>query len=158
MFGHGYLGAGYFGSGWFGPGAADAPEPPDDDIAIGAGSIWDWKKRLAEDDRDRSKRWQQRRKQLERISNLIDGIKEELPSDVPEAQVARKAEVAVEKAADRLTQQVPMPAFDWRSLADEVRKAESALRQAEQALTRYELRKRRELDEQDDEDVLLLLG
>jgi hypothetical protein len=129
-------------------------EPEDVDIGIGAGSYW--KKRLAEEDESRDRRWQQRRKQLEKISRLVDGISDEVPSDVPEAQVIKQAEERIEEAANKLSD--PPQFTDYKALAAAVRRAEAALRQAEAAYQRYEARKRRELDEQDDEDVLLLLA
>ena len=156
MFGHRYFGSRFFGPRYWGDGGDQAAQ--EDAVLLGGGTYQGWKKKLTQDDKERDKRWQQRRKQLERISNLIDGIKEELPSDVPEAQVALKAEAAVEKAAVKLTEDVPMPAFDWRGLSDEVRKAEGALRQAEKAFQHYKARVQRELEDQDDEDILLLLA
>ena len=130
-----------------------APEPPqDEDIAIGAGSIW------RDEDENRDKRWKRRRQQLEKISRLVDGISEEIPADVPEAQVVREAEEAVEEAADKLAEDTPPEFFDYAGLARLAQRAETAVREAEDALARYEARKRRELEEADDEDVLLLLG
>jgi len=141
------------------PVALTLPTPEPEDVGLpGAGSWIGWRKRLLKEDEHRSKRWLQRRRQIERISDLIDGVKEEIPADVPEAQVARKAEAAVEKAADKLLEDVPMPAFDWRGLSDEVRKAEAALKQAEKAFQHYKARVQLEMDEQDDEDVLLLMA
>lgn len=119
---------------------------------IGAGSIW----RQADENRD--KRWKRRREQLEKISRLVDGIEAAIPSDVPEAQVIRDASQAIEKAADKLAEDVPSRAYDYAGLARLAAQAEAAVRQAEDALARYEARRRRELDEQDDEDVLLLLA
>lgn len=154
MFGHRYFGTRYFGQRyWGGIGAAVAPQ---EDIGIGAGSTW--RKRLADEDETRDKRWKRRRAQLEKISRLVDGIEAAIPSDVPEAQVIRDASEAVEKAADKLAEDVPPQAFDYAGLARLAARAEAAVRQAEDALARYEARKRREMDELDDEDVLLLLG
>lgn len=151
MFGHRYFGARFFGPRYFGDGGA----PSDIPLSIGAGSLW--RKRVAEDDQIRDKRWRKRRQQIEKISRLVDGISEELPSDVPEATIIREAEAAVEKAADKLVEDAPPQFFDYRGLAAAVAQAQRAMRDAETALQRYEARKRQELIDQDDEDVLLLL-
>ena len=152
MFGHRYFGARYFGQRYWGGIGAAAPEQ--EDFPIGAGSIWG--KRLADEDESRDRRWRKRRAQLETISRLVDGIADEIPADVPEAQVVREAEQAVEKAAVKLAE--PTRAFDHAGLARLVGRAEASVSQAEDAYHRYVARKRRELEEADDEEVLLLLG
>ena len=133
-----------------------AADQQQEDFPIGAGSIWG--KRLADEDESRDRRWRKRRAQLETISRLVDGIADEIPADVPEAQVVREAEQAVEKAAVKLAEDVPPSAFDYAGLARLVARAEASVSQAEDAYHRYVARKRREIEEQDDEDVLLLLG
>lgn len=129
-----------------------------EDIAITPGSYWNYRKRIEEDEQERDERWRRQRERIEKVSRLIDGVTDKLPDDVPEAQVAKRAEAAVEKAAEKLVEDVPPPAFDYAGLAQRVKAAEHAVRQAEQALQRYEARKRREMEEQDDEDVLLLMA
>jgi hypothetical protein len=133
----------------------DAAPVQDIAIGIGAGSLW--RQRLVQEDENRDKRWKRRRQQIEKISRSIEGIEEAIPSDVPEAQIVREAAQAVEKAADKLVEDVPAPVFDYAGLARLAQRAEAAVRQAEDALARYEARRRRELEEQDDEDVLLLM-
>lgn len=139
-----------WGSSW---GSVAAPEQ-EDIVLLGGGTYQGLKQRLADQDKDRNQRWRKRRKQLETISNLVDGIKQEIPSDLPEAEVARLAEKAVEKAADTLAQDVPLPAFDWSGLARDVAAAQAALKQAETAYAAYQAR----VAEDDDEDVLLLMA
>ena len=134
----------------YGGGAA----PPEDVALLSGGSYQGLRKRFADEDRDRNNRWRKRRKQLETISNLIDGITEEIPADVPEAQVARAAVKAIEKAADKLAEDVPLPAFDWRGLARDVAAAQAALAQAERAFAAYQAR----VEDEDDEDALLLMA
>lgn len=141
-----------WGTSWFG---AQTPTP-DDIFPIGAGSIW--RRRLSEEDETRDKRWKRRRQQLETISRLVDGIEDKVPDDVPEAAVVREAAQAVEEAADKLAEDVPPQAFDYAGLARLAARAEASVRQAEDALARYEARKRREIEDADDEDVLLLLA
>ena len=134
----------------YGGGAA----PPEDVALLSGGSYQGLRKRFADEDRDRNNRWRKRRKQLETISNLIDGITEEIPADVPEAQVARAAVEAIEKAADKLAEDVPLPAFDWSGLARDVAAAQAALAQAERAYVAYQAR----IEDEDDEDALLLMA
>ena len=129
-----------------------APQP-DQDVTLGGGTYQFWKKRLGYDE-DKGKRWEQRRRQLEKISRLIDGIAEEIPADVPEAQVARQAAEDFEKAADKLAEDVPVQFFDWAGLAREIQRAQAALKQAEVALAQYQAR----VEEEDDEDALLMMG
>lgn len=132
-------------------GAAVAPA---EDVTLGGGTYKGLKKRFADQDKDRSNRWRKRREQLETISNLIDGIREEIPSDVPEAQVARQAAATVEKAADKLAEDVPLPAFDWDGLARDVAAAQAALIAAQHAYAAYQAR----IEEDDDEDILMLMA
>lgn len=123
-----------------------------EDVSLGGGTYQGLKLKLGSKEED-DKRWQKRRRQLEKIARLIDGVAEEMPADVPEAQIAREAKAAVEKAADKLAEDVPLPFFDWAGLASEVRRAEAALSQAELALAAYHERR----IEEDDEDILLLM-
>jgi predicted GIY-YIG superfamily endonuclease len=150
MFGHRYFGGRYFGPRYFGDGGDQSAST---DYPIGAGSIWH--KRFAEANEHRDKKWRKRRQELEKISRLVDGVAEKVPSDVPEAAVVREAETAVEKAADKLAD--PPEFTDYAGLAAAVRGAKEALKQAEDAFKRYEARRREALIEADDEDVLLLL-
>lgn len=127
---------------------------PAEDVTLGGGTYQGLRERIHGRDKQEDERWQKRRKQLEKISRLIDGISEELPSDVPEAQVARQAAAAVEKAAGKLAEDVPVPFIDWAGLAAAIRETEMALMQAEQALAAYRFR----VEEEDDEDALLMMG
>lgn len=145
-----------WGPAWANSWLAGQDAPPAEDIAIGAGS--GYHKRYADEDRERDKRWKKRRAQLEKISRLVDGIEAAVPSDVPEAQIVRDAAEAVEKAADKLAEEAPPQFYDYAGLARLAQRAETAVREAEDALARYEARKRREMEDQDDEDVLLLLA
>ena len=152
MFGRAFFGGRYYGARYFGDGGDQAPVQ--EDVFLGGGTYQGFKKRLADQDKDRSQRWRKRRKQLETISDLLDGISQEIPADVPEAQVARQAEKAIEKAADKLAEDAPLPAFDWRGLARDVAAAQAALEQAEKAHAAYLAR----VEEDDDEDALLLMA
>jgi hypothetical protein len=131
----------------------DTEAPPADVFAFGSGAVLKRRKELARDDQERDARWRKRREQVERIGRLVDGITADLPADTPEVI---EAEAAIEVAAEKLA--APPPVFDHAALAASIKKAQAALAQAKLALARHEARKRREMEEQDDEDVLLLMA
>lgn len=127
----------------------------DGDLVSG-GSYYGYRAALARESAHDDKRLKKRRKQLRQIAELIDGITEDMPSDVPEAQAAKQAQAAVEEAAERLDEDASV--FDHAGLAAAVRQAEAAVRQAQAAHMAYQARVAQALAEQDDEDVLLLMA